>query len=586
MTVIFPIITLFLLLAFYFGLPDLSLCPLPEQNGDSRRVDFRDVLLMLLISLVYAAVAFYNLGSRTDPQTFYEPRGDISPVFVLSEEIDGGSVMLYSGIGIGMVDVEASADNENYFSLGSIDLNYAAVLKWHSLSIPAGMSVNYIRLVCSSGMPSVGELGINASRPVALSGGVPSLLDEQSTVPLKSDFSNSSYFDEIYHARTAYEHLKGISPYEITHPPLGKLILSLGIMLFGLTPFGWRFSGTLFGVLMLPVLYVFAKKLFGGRRVPAVCTIVFAADFMHFVQTRIATIDTYAVFFILLMYLFMWLYISRDGGHSTLWLFFCGLFFGLGAASKWTCFYAGAGLALIWAVHWLGRGREEGLRAFLKNCAQCVLFFILIPALIYYLSYYPYGKAQGMEGLAMYLEPRYLKTVLYNQSYMFRYHSGIEATHPYASRWYQWVFNIRPILYYLEYGANGARSSFGAWVSPMLCWGGLFSLFVLIFTALFRGDRSAAFILTGYAAQLVPWMFVTRITFEYHYFPCTVFLALSLGYVCSLLKMGDRHYKWRIYGFAVVSIAVFILFYPALSGAWINEAQAAKLLAWLPTWPF
>ena len=33
--------------------------------------------------------------------------------------------------------------------------------------------------------------------------------------------------------------------------------------------------------------------------------ILLAADFMHLVQTRIATIDSYAVFWIMLMYLFM-----------------------------------------------------------------------------------------------------------------------------------------------------------------------------------------------------------------------------------------------------------------------------------------
>ena len=33
-------------------------------------------------------------------------------------------------------------------------------------------------------------------------------------------------------------------------------------------------------------------------------------EFMHFVQARIATIDTYVVFFIILMYYFMLVYLS------------------------------------------------------------------------------------------------------------------------------------------------------------------------------------------------------------------------------------------------------------------------------------
>ena len=62
----------------------------------------------------------------------------------------------------------------------------------------------------------------------------------------------------------------------------------------------------------------------------------------------------------------------------------------------------------------------------------------------------------------------------------------------------------------------------------------LLSLFVLIYTAIFRRDRCAGFILLGYLAQLIPWMFVTRITFEYHYFPCSVFLVLSTRVLLQL----------------------------------------------------
>ena len=142
-------------------------------------------------------------------------------------------------------------------------------------------------------------------------GSAAALFDEQGTVPAMPTWYNSGYFDEIYHPRTAYEHIRGIYPYEITHPPLGKLIMSLGIQIFGMTPFGWRFMGALFGVGMLPLLYVFLKNLFGKTAVAACGTALFAFDFMHLTQTRIATIDTYGVFFILAMYFF-------TSGHASI----------------------------------------------------------------------------------------------------------------------------------------------------------------------------------------------------------------------------------------------------------------------------
>ena len=42
------------------------------------------------------------------------------------------------------------------------------------------------------------------------------LFDEQEKIPAEDSFMTSSYFDEIYHARTAYEHIQNIYPYEVS----------------------------------------------------------------------------------------------------------------------------------------------------------------------------------------------------------------------------------------------------------------------------------------------------------------------------------------------------------------------------------
>ena len=51
--------------------------------------------------------------------------------------------------------------------------------------------------------------------------------------------------------------------------------------------------GALVGIAMLPVLYAFGKRLFHKTEYAFLCTALFAFDFMHFTQTRIATIDVY-----------------------------------------------------------------------------------------------------------------------------------------------------------------------------------------------------------------------------------------------------------------------------------------------------
>ena len=574
-----PAACFLLLAAFFMLLPELRRCALGTRRS-RRPLDRADALLMAALTLSYAALAFTGLGNTRSPQSFVnmenrEARIELDPA--------GGAaakLMLFTGVGIGSYTIEYTTDSGDHYELAEFSQSHAKVLKWESVDLDWIITGGTV-IIRGSGNVWLGEVAaLTEEGNIVPASATPSeLTDEQELCPERSTFLNSSYFDEIYHARTAWEQLEGVQPYEITHPPLGKTIIGLGVRLFGMTPFGWRFSGTLFGALMLPLLYIFAKKLFGGCLVPTACTALMATDFMHFVQTRIATIDTYAVFFTLLMYLFMYLFISEGRLRH---LALCGVSFGLGAASKWTCFYAGAGLAVIWLCWVIGGLRTQSLdwKGFVKNALFCVVFFILVPAAVYYLSYLPYGAARGITNI---LSRDYLRIVLDNQSYMFSYHSGLVATHPYDSRWYQWLLDIRPILYYLDNLPDGRVVSFGAFVNPVLCWGGLMALFVLGYLAIARRDRASAFILTGYLAQLLPWVFVTRLTFAYHYFPCTVFLALAVGRCFDVDVRNLPHGKALTAGFVLLSFAVFVLFYPKLAGV---PVPRGILRSWLPTWPF
>ena len=618
-----PLLTVLLLLVYFMTLPDLNRCLLPGEGkrARSRALGRRDLLPILLITGIYACTAFFRLGSMRDPQSFAPMAGQVA-VIELPEGAAPSRIMLYPGVGMGSYDISYSEDGQEYFSVSSFNQDHIAVLKWAPITPETSLRPRYIRIAATSGEPWLGEVVVmdGDGDPLPVTSSIPQLCDEADTVPLSMSFQNSSYFDEIYHARTAWEHLNGVWPYEITHPPLGKELLGLGIRLFGMTPFGWRFSGTFFGTLMLPLLYVFLKKLFGGTLLPSLGTLLFASDFMHYVQTRIATIDTYSVFFILLMYLFLYIWLSED----KLWaLALCGVSFGLGAAAKWTSIYAGAGLALLWAAHWIllfvqakkpplprggcpsantgvgGSGGSESapvessdvdsenselFPAFCKNVLFCLVFFIAVPGLIYCLSYLPYGRARGISPFSL----DYLRIIVDNQIYMFTYHSKsvLGATHPYSSNWYHWLIDYRPILYVLEYPTPGLRSTIGAFLNPVLCWGGLLSLPVLCWMAIRRRDRLAAFILVGYLSQLLPWVPVERLTFAYHYFPSALFLVLSLSYTMALLR--ENRGSWRVSALSLTagSIALFVLFFPVLNGLPVKSELADALLKWLPSWPF
>ena len=76
-----------------------------------------------------------------------------------------------------------------------------------------------------------------------------------------------------------------------------------------------------------------------------------ALDCMHLTQTRIATIDSFPVLFIMMSFFFMLRFMQRDlmAGMKPMLtdLAWSGVSIGLGIASKWIGLYAGAGLAVL-----------------------------------------------------------------------------------------------------------------------------------------------------------------------------------------------------------------------------------------------
>ena len=528
--------------------------------GICHPMEKKDRLPILIITAVYALTAFFQLGDMTAPQTTVD-FAQIGPVTlqITGSPIYTTGIRYYSGLGTGSYNIEISEDGEHWSTLWrrhddpndkkkvtsyyfanadgytpdyALGQGYNQLFKWIDITVENPQNIQYLRIrgkadkqtlqlakLCLLGQDGQAvPFSFRMTEGSAAPDGLDEMLEVNTLVPTKSTWRNSTYFDEIYHARTAKEHVDGIYPYEVTHPPLGKLIIGLGIRLFGMTPFVWRFSGTLLGVLMLPILYIFLKNLFGKTIVSICGTTLFATEFMHLTQTRISTIDTYAVFFILGMYFFMYRYLTLPAGtpfyKGVAPLFLSGLFWGLGAASKWTVFYAGIGLAVLYFMGLYQKLRDwptEGRHPINKGrwVTQTILFsvlcFILIPFAIYVASYLPYAEALGVEafaqsdknGFALLLQnlwgkltggedfvaqniPRdnLLNIMANNQWYMLTYHQGVHQAHPYSSWWFQWVVDARPILYYMDNTVTGFTTRFAAFANPVVCWTGFFAVVI------------------------------------------------------------------------------------------------------------
>ncbi|WP_151737940.1 phospholipid carrier-dependent glycosyltransferase [Paenibacillus tengchongensis] len=592
----------------------------------SRLLTRKDWILMLAITAIYTALALTNLGTAKSPETLWRPAaaGD-SFVVDLGQNRQLERVNIFGGVGTGKFKLEFGQTPDAWNSPLDVNEEVGNVLIWKSqqLNVPA----RYVKVTVESPGFILHEMafyeqgGARTPLPVAAVtpvAGTPTegepahLFDEQALIPEYSAFMNSTYFDEIYHARTAYEYTHGIVPYENTHPPLGKLLISVGMELFGVNPFGWRIIGTLFGVAMLPLIYLMSKRLFHKTLYAALAAGLFALDFMHFTQTRIATIDVYGVFFIMLMFYFMQRYCTmnfyREPLRRTLLpLFWSGLFFGIGVASKWIVLYGGAGLAIMLFLSLFERYREykaagrvlaeakqedNELKVQLRKTdrtfwrktiitlASCVGFFVIIPAVIYALSFIPV--------LSVTAEGYTFKGLIDAQKNMYNYHSQLVATHPFSSQWWEWPFMKRPVWFYSggEGLPDGRVSSIVTIGNPLIWWTGIFAMLAAVWFTVKRKEKSLYMLWIGFFSQYVPWMLVPRETFLYHYFAMVPFMILAIVYIMKLLEDRFAEARYVRYAYVAAAAILFIMFYPVLSGMEVNRSYVTDILRWFPSWVF
>lgn len=582
----------------------------PRPSDSSFSLKRADWILLLLITALYSIFALCDLGDRKAPVTTM----DMSENQVIELDFDGtvpATLRYYIAPWHGREFLleERYYGEEQWHEGRQIMLDN--VFTWQDAELK--LSGSQVRFTLVSNQASLIEFTFldadgNPLLP-ANAEDYPSLFDEAELCPERQSFRNSMYFDEIYHARTAYEFLNGLNSYENTHPPLGKIIISLGVAIFGMNPFGWRIAGTLFGIAMVPLSYLFARRLTRNTPAAALACILFSFDFMHFTQTRIATIDVYITFFVILMYYFMYQYSTlsfydRPLKKTFLPLGACGISMGLGIACKWTGVYAGLGLAVIFFATLLRRWQEYryaqkepdavsgGIRhshiieSFPGNTVKtvlfCLVFFVAVPAVIYLLSYLPFRD---------YSENGLFLRMLNNQETMLSYHSGLNATHPYSSSWYEWPTIKRPIWYFSSIvtgssGNGGLREGISAFGNPLVWWPGISAALYTVYLWIRKKDRIAAFLTVGYLAQYLPWFFVTRITFIYHYFPSVIFVVLMIVYCILKLftKLGTKRFilLCSLYGAAV--LLLFFLFYPVLSGQPVEADFVSRWLRWFDSW--
>lgn len=567
----------------------LDKCSCFECVGNDLQV--KDLILMGSFTLLFAMVVLFKIGSFRVPETYrilqQGEAGDNEIVLEFRDQIEISQIYIYLGYqGKRKFSFSYMEENSKSWTVFESDHIVESAFCWNRIDV--NQSMKLLGIVLREGDASIHEivcLDQYGRQVFPINAGYYSkLFDEQALFQKNATYYHRTMFDEVYHARTAYEFLNRLSVYENTHPPLGKTIISLGIRAFGMNPFGWRIMCALCGILMVPVIYLFAHRMFGTTGSASFATLLLCTEFMHFTLSRIATLDIIVAFFILLMLFFMYCFCKECSYDNSLykqmiWILLCGCSTAMAVSVKWTGIYAAFGIAVIFFA-FLSK-RFGGMNAIRENrkylgklFVGCTIFFILIPLFVYTLSYIPFTRVYQDKGL--------VKTMLDNAKLMLAYHKDCVFEHPYSSEWYEWIFDKKPLLDSYNVLENDSISTVATFGNPLILWCGFAALLHQFYLWRCRGCKNAQFLIIAYASAVMPWLFIHRTLFIYHYFPAIVILILMIANSFCHMKSGN---KGRIL-FLIGSIGLFVLFYPVISGITVKMDYVNQILEWMHTWKF
>lgn len=620
-----------------------------SNDEENKKLDKKDFKIIGVLVIIYSILALINLGSFKNPKTYYKftYSGEDVGFKINGDKQHISKMRYYTGAEVGTFMIMTSNDGYEYHNLKEFTSD--SVFSWQDVEVDGDFQ--YIKFVAEDVGSYIGDVQLYDTYGkkvdvIVTDDQSKALIDELNKVPEQISYKNSMYFDEVYFARSAYEYAHGIEVMEWTHPPLGKLLMALPIFLFGMSTFTFRIMGTIAGIIMIPVIYALGKRLFKNRKWALLAGILMAFDNFHFAHTRMGTVDSFLVLFILLAALFMKDFIDLDKEaplkEKRKYLLLSGLFIGCSIATKWTGLYAALGLAIIFFTHLFKQYEDKrktkinytrasryalfglvtlslipiiiyyvttiiknttlatGLvfwyyfivcllaliimiikllkkdRKLIKIFIACLIGFVLIPIVIYVFSYvlFPnvYNYHNGIKGLINQIRG------------MYDYHSTLQATHQFESSWFQWPIMYKPVWYYVGYFGGNLKGTIVGIGNPIIWWFGIVAaLYTFIRTIIKREDYN--FFITAFIlCTFVPYIFIDRAMFMYHYFPTLPFIMLAIVSLIKWITEKIKSNSFYIF-YTLLVIIIFFVFYPVVSGM-ITTTEYIDALKWLSSWIF
>jgi len=294
---------------------------------------------------------------------------------------------------------------------------------------------------------------------------------------------------------------------------------------------------------------------------------------------RMATVDTFLIFFSIASQLFFFIYyrnLTKKGWNaSTRPLFVAVILFSLALSTKWIALFGFSAQIVLFLILLNRRfvpSRYKPLLESEMNKPRILLTIsalIAVAATVYLLSYTPY-IALGHS----------LKDVYDKQWSMFSYHSGLTSDHPFSSPWWSWPIIFRPVWLHVSEIAIGVVSTIVAMGNPAIWWLGLISMNDTIEKYIKERDLANMFIVFVFLLQWLPYAFISRPLFLYHYYLNVPIICLATASLVNSVWHSPKGKTMGILYILIVAI-LFVIYYPVISGypvsnSWVDLLKLFK----------
>jgi dolichyl-phosphate-mannose--protein O-mannosyl transferase len=362
----------------------------------------------------------------------------------------------------------------------------------------------------------------------------------------------------------------------VVHPPLGKMAIAVGEWLFGLTPFGWRFSVALVGSLAILMTARIVRRMTRSTMLGCLAGLLLALDGLELVMSRTALLDIFVMFWVLAS--FGCLVIDRDQSRARIavaaaademadgagpalgirwWRVAAGVCLGAAVASKWNgiwYLFAFAGLTIAWD---LGARRAAGFTqpwrgALLRDGKWLPISLAVAPAAAYLASWSgwlasPYGYGRDWAAQHGNHTPVWsaLDSLYQYNRYMLQFGLGLNVRQSYASQPWTWLWpsTIRPVSFYYATphtcGAPNCSQEVLALGTPYIWGAAIPVLLACLLLWLTRRDWRAGAVLLGIAAGWLPWFWFAlhdhRTEFYFYAVAFDPFLVIGITLVLGLI---------------------------------------------------